>query len=628
MVKFACLPSFSVVKKKKSKGISKAADGSKKGSSKGDLRVKPTDLFSTSPENGLKENHLTFSNSFPSVEKAISITTMVLSDDSFARAEPTGEADYEGGDEHSEIQSMKRDYSDLDLQPKGELASHGSNTDLNNYVFEKMETNKEIVAEEMMASGHVSDPGMELTVSLGPPVLKRSCSNIENRHAKQWINSLKRSSSYSSLQNLSGNGRVEMISETYSSPLSARTSCSADRVMLKRWPSSQVLPSRSKKVWWKLFLRSHSNLHKPQASRKLVSVLGVPNLKSGYTSDDHELCQKPNKWKKTVVPENQWPAFSLKSSQVDRFNAWVNGLNDCSFIPVTVEEDSDGFENEQTADLQNLETVASSEKPCSNTNRRVAEEVAQANNIIKSLNTFSTVAHIPGSGLKVIPSISAFACLRTVNLSGNCIVNITPGSLPKSLHTLDLSRNNISTIEGLGNLERLRVLNLSYNRIAKISHGLSSCTLIKELYLGGNKISNVEGLHRLLKLTVLDLSFNKIITVKGLGQLVANYNSLLALNLLGNPILASIGDDQLRKAVLSLLPHVTYLNKQPIKPHKVREVVSEKVTKAALGDAAGSSKRKLTKRLSHGSGSLPKSKVTETSKHGKSRHSTSGNKFI
>ncbi|XP_020695780.1 uncharacterized protein LOC110109182 [Dendrobium catenatum] len=610
MAKFACLPSFSVVKKKKSKVISKAADGCKKGSSKCDLRVKPTDLFSTSPENGLKEHHLTFSNSFPSVEKATSITT-------------TGEADYEGGDEHSEIQSMKRDYSDLDLQPKGELSSHGSNNDLNNYVFEKMETNKEIVAEAMMASGHVSDPGMEPTASLGPPVLERSCSNIETRHAKQW-----RSSSYSSLQNLSGNGRVEMISENYSSPLSARTSCSADGLKLKRWPSSQVLPSRSKKVWWKLFLRSHSNLHKPQASRKLVSVLGAPNLKGWYTSDDHELYQKSNKWKKTVVPENQWPAFSLEPSRVERFNAWVNGLNDCSFIPVTVEEDCDGLENEQTADLQNLETVESSEKPCSNTNRRVAEEVAQANNIIQSLNTFSTVAHIPGSGLKVIPSISAFACLRTVNLSGNCIVNITPGSLPKSLHTLDLSRNSISNIEGLGNLERLRVLNLSYNRIAKISHGLSSCTLIKELYLGGNKISNVEGLHRLLKLTVLDLSFNKIITVKGLGQLVANYNSLLALNLLGNPILANIGDNQLRKAVLSLLPHVTYLNKQPIKPHKVREVVSEKVTKAALGDAAGSSKRKLTKRLSHGSGSLPKSKVTETSKHGKSRHSTSGDKLI
>lgn len=37
---------------------------------------------------------------------------------------------------------------------------------------------------------------------------------------------------------------------------------------------------------------------------------------------------------------------------------------------------------------------------------------------------------------------------------------------------LNLSRNNISTIEGLRELTRLRVLDLSYNRIFKIGHGM------------------------------------------------------------------------------------------------------------------------------------------------------------
>lgn len=36
---------------------------------------------------------------------------------------------------------------------------------------------------------------------------------------------------------------------------------------------------------------------------------------------------------------------------------------------------------------------------------------------------------------------------------------------------LNLSRNNISTIEGLKELTLLRVLDLSYNRITKIGHG-------------------------------------------------------------------------------------------------------------------------------------------------------------
>lgn len=128
--------------------------------------------------------------------------------------------------------------------------------------------------------------------------------------------------------------------------------------------------------------------------------------------------------------------------------------------------------------------------------------------------------------------------------------------------------------------------------------GLSNCQLIKELYLAGNKISDVEGLHRLLKLTVLDLSFNKITTTKALGQLVANYNSLQALNLLGNPIQSNVSEDQLRKAVCSILPKVVYLNKQPIKPQRAREVLTDSVAKAALGNGGYSSHRKAGRRTS------------------------------
>jgi hypothetical protein len=160
--------------------------------------------------------------------------------------------------------------------------------------------------------------------------------------------------------------------------------------------------------------------------------------------------------------------------------------------------------------------------------------------------------------------ISPFSSLRAVNLSGNLIVQISSGSLPKGLHSLDLSRNKISVIEGLRELTRLRVLNLSYNKISRIGHGLSNCGAIRELYLAGNKISDVEGLHRLLKLAVLDLGFNKVTTARALGQLVANYHSLRALNLVGNPVQANVGDDALRRAVTGLLPHLAYLNKQPV----------------------------------------------------------------
>lgn len=132
---------------------------------------------------------------------------------------------------------------------------------------------------------------------------------------------------------------------------------------------------------------------------------------------------------------------------------------------------------------------------------------------------------------------------------------------------------------------------------------MSSCTLIKELYLAGNKISDVEGLHRLFKLTVLDLSFNKITTTKVLGQLVANYNSIQALNLLGNPIQRNIGDEQLKKSICGLLPKLTYLNKQPLKAQRPREILTDSVAKAALGNIKRGSGRRALKRVGQGGSS-------------------------
>lgn len=614
MAIFSCLAMFLTGKKKKSKKSVETIDDGKRSIIDGKLQVKPSNLANPSTENGNKESHFTILESSPARGKRSSfISEVQIKDDSLARAGFIGETAYEGGDEHDESRSMKRDYSDFDLQAKAELASHGSNTDLNNYGFEnKAETDEGISPEIMLASGHVSDPGLERMVFKRSPILKRSCSNIETKRATESIDSVNRPSSYGNLQNLLGIGREEISYGDYSSPLSVKTSCSADRVMLKKRSSCQVLPSRSRKVWWKLFLWSHRNLHKLSAPQRRVSVVSSPNQRVGYSSDTHEPSQKPDKMKQKAIV-NQWVAFSLESSPRDRVNAWINSIEDCT----TYDE---GKEEDGPAGHHHFEIGESSGKNHPHASRNAIEEVMRANNIIQSLNSFSSVAHISGMGLKVIPTISAFGSLRSVNLSGNLIVHISPGSLPKGLHTLDLSRNKIAAIEGLRDLTKLRFLNLSYNRISRIGHGLSNCRTIKELYLSGNKISDIEGLHRLLKLTVLDLSFNKITTAKALGQLVANYNSLLALNLLGNPIQSCVGDDQLRKTVLSLLPNVSYLNKQQIKQHRVREVpTSSSVAKAAIADAGWSSQRRPMRRLSQvsSSSSSTKKKVQSKGRHQK-----------
>ncbi|KAG2538382.1 uncharacterized protein LOC120693101 [Panicum virgatum] len=450
------------------------------------------------------------------------------------------------------------------------------------------------------------------------PKLKRSCSNIETKRPgpREAPEMPARSRSYGDLGNLIGGLALDTSATPQgapeASPASVKTSHTADCVMLKKRSSSQVLPSRSRKLWWRLFLWSHRNLHRPGSARPAEAC--SPARHGGYTSDTLEEGPAADRKNKKVMVDdspspppfasNQWVAFCAENSLHDRVSAWVCSIeNEPPFHIAEEDEDYDGGDNMDDDECaarprRPVELGESSSGKNHGKSKRcaAADEVVQANTIVQSLNAFSSVAHISGMGLKVMPMIAPFSSLRAVNLSSNFIVHISPGSLPKGLHSLDLSRNKIANIEGLRELTKLRVLNLSYNRISRIGHGLSNCTAIRELYLAGNKISDVEGLHRLLKLAVLDLSFNKITTAKALGQLVANYHSLLALNLVGNPVQANVGDDALRRAVTGLLPNLAYLNKQPVKPQRsAREVATDSVARAALG---GSGSRNQGKRAS------------------------------
>ncbi|KAK3153579.1 hypothetical protein QOZ80_2BG0177710 [Eleusine coracana subsp. coracana] len=458
-----------------------------------------------------------------------------------------------------------------------------------------------------------ADVAPEQVATDASPRLMRSCSNIETKRPGPVMPA--RSRSYSDLMDLPAGLATEIKASPFgmpeASPASVKTSRTADRVMLKKRSSSQVLPSRSRKLWWRLFLWSHRNLHRPRPAARP----STPGQHGGYTSDTHEEDRKNKKVVTVVeeydgsspVPTNQvqeWVAFCADNSLLDRVSAWVSSIETDPFHVAPSEDDDDDVEAGDGGG-QCAVGEPSSAKGAHGGRSRRAEEVVQANSVVQSLNAFSTVAHISGMGLKVVPMIAPFSSLRSVNLSSNFIVHISPGSLPKGLHSLDLSRNKITSIEGLRELTKLRVLNLSYNRISRIGHGLSNCTGIRELYLAGNKISDVEGLHRLLKLAVLDLSFNKITTAKALGQLVANYHSLLALNLIGNPVQANVGDDALRRAVTGLLPSLAYLNKQPVKPQRsAREVATDSVARAALtgGGGRSSQRRRGSRRLGSGLG--------------------------
>ncbi|XP_048556793.1 uncharacterized protein LOC125537512 [Triticum urartu] len=321
--------------------------------------------------------------------------------------------------------------------------------------------------------------------------------------------------------------------------------------------------------------------------------IDMPNLKN--PSDSKDISEEAEHNETEMNGDQHFDEdpneLSPRAYSIKRIEDWISQIDIDSDI--IVEEQG---ESSSSASTKYSESVVSVSAVRPDAKSPLGMEIAYT--YISKLTPVSSSAQLPNLGLVAIPRLSAFSGLRLLNLSGNSIVRVTAGALPKGLHMLSLSKNNISIIEGLRELTRLRLLDISYNRISRIGHGLASCSSLKELYLAGNKISEVDGLHRLLKLKVLDLRHNKISTSKGLGQLAANYNSLEAINLDGNPAQKNVGDQHLKKYLLGLLPNLAVYNKQPVRATGSKEVSdrhTRKISSSHRSDRSSRSDRKSSR---------------------------------
>lgn len=391
----------------------------------------------------------------------------VTSHDSPVGAEPA-EIAYEGEDEHEENISIKRDFSDLDLQAHDANAGKDEfdfgNTKLDYFSSTDTKVKGQLVEKaekdgdkgiDVIQTGHLSDPGVGKTEFWASPKLKRSCSNLERRAPlNKIVDQLppSKSQSFEELQELSAK-----MGENYytSSPVSVMSHFSADRVMLKKHSSSQILPSRSRRLWWKLFLWSHRNLQPWVSKPQPIPAITALNQQGGYSSDTLEPNQAVKlskmdsprsltgeslnkgcnsdydndrqRWDgfhngvSALWPQNQWVAFPAESSSFKRVDEWVKDLEIQTPVPVNDEE----ITEEGVIFPPSPETGKSPTRSAAHLARRseinLSEEILHANSVIQSLNSSSTVAHIAGIGLKAIPIISPFSSLRSVNLSNNFI---------------------------------------------------------------------------------------------------------------------------------------------------------------------------------------------------------------
>lgn len=340
------------------------------------------------------------------------------------------EVDYEGGDERDVTFPIKKDFLE------------NSNEELNQKV-EGMKSSSPVTFE-INTSGHLSDPGTGKPEFWASPILKRSCSNLSMRSMSRGLDEstpLSKCKSYEEMQRLTEMYAADVLVGTAVSPVSIRSHISADKVMLKKHSSSQILPSRSRKLWWKLFLWSHRNLH---TAKPLPIELGPSaiNRHGGYSSDtvepkqtvDSRNLRSPGEsmdkvgqsWNgfygvSGMWPQNQWVAFPTSSSSpLGRVDEWVKEVS--AQPPYEVDNDDHYMEYDGIVFPSSPEN---GERDSSHLTRHQSQdfldEISHANTVIQSLNTNSNVAHITGLGLKAIPSISHFASLRSINLSGNLI---------------------------------------------------------------------------------------------------------------------------------------------------------------------------------------------------------------
>ncbi|XP_075549713.1 serine/threonine-protein kinase 11-interacting protein isoform X1 [Dermacentor variabilis] len=127
--------------------------------------------------------------------------------------------------------------------------------------------------------------------------------------------------------------------------------------------------------------------------------------------------------------------------------------------------------------------------------------------------------------------------IKVANFSYNGITVLDDSlALVPRLQYLDCSNNAISDAKGVEFLHNIRVLNLSFNFIQKISiSNTGACDALTVLYLRNNFIEDTSGLGRLRQLRELDLSYNCLAESSSLAGFKQLY-SLAILRLVGNPV--------------------------------------------------------------------------------------------
>ncbi|ODV59511.1 L domain-like protein [Ascoidea rubescens DSM 1968] len=144
------------------------------------------------------------------------------------------------------------------------------------------------------------------------------------------------------------------------------------------------------------------------------------------------------------------------------------------------------------------------------------------------------------NNISSIENLNHLGSLSHLDLSGNCINHLCNLHGLTSLEYLNVSKMDFSfysfersflKIGDISYLKSLKVLNASNNSLSKIDKTLNQLSSLSSLNLSGNFIKVIENIDKLTNLKKLDLSYNLIASIKPINPICCLKINLVYLNL-------------------------------------------------------------------------------------------------
>ena len=220
-----------------------------------------------------------------------------------------------------------------------------------------------------------------------------------------------------------------------------------------------------------------------------------------------------------IVFSNQ--LWSIKELTVP---ATVTSFDDLKYLThlthLTIEKDATGDLSVLT-ELAQLEYLSMTEYPMN------GEDILTISQLV-NLKYLS----MPKASLSTIAPLEDLTQLEYLDISGNTIRNIAVLANMKGLKELNIRNNAVTDLSVLSELTSLEKLDVSYNSITTLAPLKNLGGSMTELRASNNQISSIQPITNLRRLKVLHLFNNKLTSVADIGLLV----ELTELNLSNNTI--------------------------------------------------------------------------------------------